>query len=224
MATTTLARRHAIQRLALGALGAAAVPGWVTDLAAHTIRHAERAPRPAAGGEWKPKALTPYQSELVAVVAELIIPTTDTPGARAAKVHEFVDAVLFDAKPATREKFLNGLGWLDRQSRGRFDTDFIKAAPAQQTALLTLLSVAVDADRAGAGARDASPAPASAAPRTDGSPDPVAVDFFRSMKSMTITGYYTSEAGMRAELDDDGNLFFEDYLGCDDPAYRKTSG
>ena len=42
----------------------------------------------------------PRQNELVITLTELIIPQTDTPGAKAAKVNEYIDMVLADANPA----------------------------------------------------------------------------------------------------------------------------
>ena len=49
------------------------------------------APAEAAGN---PRCLSVEQGELLAELVETIIPATDTPGARAARVHVFVDLVL----------------------------------------------------------------------------------------------------------------------------------
>jgi glucoside 3-dehydrogenase (cytochrome c) hitch-hiker subunit len=95
MTTRTIARREAIGRLALGSLGVAA-PVWLEALTARAIEHAEgwSTAHAAAAAAWKPKALTAHQAETVATIAELIIPQTETAGARAARVHEFIDEVL----------------------------------------------------------------------------------------------------------------------------------
>ena len=45
-------------------------------------------------------------------------------------------------------------------------------------------------------------------------------DFFEAIKRLTITGYYTSEVGMREELGDDGMLYFAEKPGCAHPEHR----
>jgi hypothetical protein len=63
--------------------------------------------------DWRPKVFDPHELETVAVVAELIIPTTDTPGARAAAVHQHLDDILAASPETVRSPFLEGLWWLD---------------------------------------------------------------------------------------------------------------
>ena len=134
------------------------------------------------------QVLGPHQNDTVATIAELIIPTTDTPGARAAKVNEFIDLVLaewFDA--ADRTSFLEGLADLDARSRELFARDFTASTPEQQTQILTEL----DAELAGLSDadKDGNTLEASTPQR-----------FFRMMKRLTLLGYYTSEIGATEEL------------------------
>jgi hypothetical protein len=89
------------------------------------------------------------------------------------------------------------VGRLDVRSRALFRVDFLTATPAQQTDLLTRLSAEGSAE-----SREL-------------------VDFFAAMKSMTITGYYTSEIGMRDELGDNGQLFLPSYDGCTHPEHQR---
>ena len=220
MTTRTIARREAISRLALGGLGVAAAPGWLGSLTARAIAHAEGWSVQRAAAAWKPKALTAHQAETVATIAELIIPQTETAGARAARVHVFIDEVLYDDDAATRNKFFNGLSWIDQHARSRYGVDFIKATPDQQAELLTPLSRPAGKTATPAAPKESPyvPAQPQQQERQDVPPE-VALDFFSAMKSLTITGYYNSEVGMKEELDDDGSVFFEGYKGCTDPGH-----
>jgi hypothetical protein len=49
--------------------------------------------------------------------------------------------------------------------------------------------------------------------------DRMGVEFFRAIKGMTISGYYTTEIGLRQELGDDGRLVFTEFAGCDHPEH-----
>jgi Gluconate 2-dehydrogenase subunit 3 len=63
--------------------------------------------------EWSAQVFDAHQLETVAVLAECIIPTTDTPGAREALVHKHLDHILAESPEAERTKFLEGLWWMD---------------------------------------------------------------------------------------------------------------
>src|SRR6266851_4689480 len=67
------------------------------------------------------RALDPHQNATVATIAELIIPKTDTPGAREAGVPAFIDAMLADwVDDDQRRLFTAGLANVDERSRGLF--------------------------------------------------------------------------------------------------------
>lgn len=130
-------------------------------------------------GAYTPQTLTDAQDELVATVAELILPATDTPGARAAKVNAFVDGMLTTIfSERERERFLAGLADLDTRAEAAAGTTFVALAPEEQTAIL------------GGLASEAVSTPTS----DDEQP------FFLTMKELTLVGYYTSEIGATQEL------------------------
>ena len=192
-------RRTALRTLATGA-AAAASSAWVESLSALAIQHAHSPAAQSAvtAQNWTPRVLDARQNETVIALTELIIPQTDTPGAKAAGVNRFIDAVLQKAKPEDRDSFVRGLTWVDDRSRRQFKNDFVAATPAQQTALLTEISRSGDVPaelRTGA-------------------------DFFRAIKSLTIDGYYTTEVGLRQELGDNGQLFLAQFAGCDHPEHQ----
>jgi hypothetical protein len=143
--------------------------------------------------------LTVQQNAAVMAITDLIIPATDTPGAAAAKVNEFIDAIIDDARDAEKREFLGGLDWMDARSRELFGADFTGCTPEQQTALLTIIS----------------------SDRNTALEDRTGVAFFKAIKAMTITGFYNSEAGL-PELGEDGNVFFADDPGCSHPEHQKS--
>ena len=104
-----LTRRQALRQLAKGTAAAATTPLWVESLLAVAEQHAAHRPSPeAAAGAWKPKVFNAAQNELVITLTELIIPATETPGAKAAKVNDYMDMVLAVAGRRTRRRVLPG--------------------------------------------------------------------------------------------------------------------
>ena len=106
-------RRDALKRLAMAGLSAASAPSWLSA---------------QAEDPWTPRVLTPHQNESVVTLTELIIPQTDTAGAKAARVNVFIDTVLADADESARDAFLSGLEWMDERSRELFGADFVAVA------------------------------------------------------------------------------------------------
>jgi hypothetical protein len=198
---SSIARRDALRRLAAGGLGAAASALWVDRLSAFARQQAAHAhatvaaPSQSSSG-WTPKTFNQHQLDTVATLSELIIPQTDTPGAKATLVDRFIDSVLTEAPAADRTSFLKGLAWMDARSRSLFGKDVVSATTAQQTELLTRLSAA------------------------NGREERTGVDFFTAIKSLTITGYYTTEVGLRQELGDDGVLAQATFMGCTHPEHQ----
>jgi hypothetical protein len=163
-------RREALRRAALLLGGTISAPTVAGVLAGCEARRA-----PAAA--WTPRALTPEQAELVATIAEHILPETDTPGARAVGVHRFIDAMLAESYPAeARERFLTGLVDVDALAGRACGRAFLQCAAAEQRSLLDQL----DREAFAASPRDA--------------------PFFRTMKELVVVGYYTSEIGATREL------------------------
>ena len=139
------------------------------------------------------RTLNPHQNAIVVAMIDLIIPATDSSGAKAARVNEFMDVILTEWATADEcARFLSGLDDVDARANALFGKSFLDASVAQQTAILQALDDSVDW-------LDSPPG------------DPVAVssgrpfnelrgEFFRSFKLMTIHGYYTSEIGQTQEL------------------------
>ena len=191
-------RRSALRTMAAG-VGAAASALWVREIAALAETEAARAHLLAAtaqDGTWTPAVLSPDQFETVGTLVELIIPTTDTPGAKAALVDRYVDGVLDGASTGVREEFLGGLAWLDTRSQVLFAAPFREATAEEQVDLLTRLA---------------------AVPSSEESPG---VEFFEAINAMTITGYYTTEIGLRQELGVPRTLMLPSFPGCQHPEHQ----
>lgn len=132
-------------------------------------------------GQYQLRVLDPHQNETVATIAEMIIPETDTPGARTARVNEFIDLLLAEwYTEEEKARFLQGLADVDQRSRSLFGADFVAATEPRRTAILRGMDAEVQALR-----------------EAKAEPDQ---HFFARMKNLTLFGYYTSEVGMTQEL------------------------
>lgn len=165
-------RRDAIFGLSLTLTAGAAGVAWA---------------QPAPLG-WTPTALTAEQARLVDVVAELVYPATDTPGAREAGVPQMVDRALKGwCEPAQAELIKGGLARMDADAKSAHGAAFVALTPAQQTALLTRYDQEVAAAR--------------------GKPHA-----FGALKDLMTIGYFTSKPGATVTLRYDPVP--GDYKGC----------
>ena len=162
-------RREALQRVTLLLGGAISAPALQACLSGC------QAPL-----HYRPRTLTPEQFEVVTSLADLIIPATETPGAKGVGVPEFIDLILTESYlPADRDRFLAGLTAFIENFRQKYGKPFMQARPEEQTEILTELDrEAVAARRTGV--RD--------------------LPFFGMMKELTLIGYYTSTVGANDEL------------------------
>lgn len=143
-------------------------------------------------GSYSLRTLNPHQNDTVVAMIDQIIPATDTPGAKGARVNEFIDVILTEwATEEERQNFLNGLAAVDKQSNALFSRSFADASPEQQLALLR--------------ATDDAALGKPGEPKHDGDtvPEPdvqLKGDFWPVFKRITLHGYYTSEIGFTQEL------------------------
>jgi hypothetical protein len=163
-------RRQLIQSAILASTGSAL--SGQTHAHAAPASAAAAAAQAAQGEAWKPIVFDSHQNETLIALTELIIPTTDTPGAKAAKVNEYIDLMLHDVEQDKGHSFLMGLGWLDGHAIRKHNAPFVRCTEAQQVEILKSLDGATNADlKPGA-------------------------EFFRQLKRFTVDGYYTSKIGI----------------------------
>ena len=137
-----------------------------------------------------PIAFDPHQLRTVTALADILLPSTETPGASDAGVPAFLDRIVSDwyTEPE-RTRFLQGLAELDARAEELFGVVFAEATPGGQAALVAELDQQVQAVLR------------SEAERPAGAPSAASESFFYQMKNLTLTGYFTSEAGMTEVLE-----------------------
>ena len=146
---------------------------------------------PASG--YTLRTLNPHQNDTVVAMIDQIIPATDTPGAKGARVNEFIDVILTEwADAEERRNFLDGLAGVDKQTNDLFGKDFVDASPAQQVTLLRSMDEYVAAQRTRR-MRHGNTIPEERDKQLRG-------EFFNVFKGITVHGYYTSEIGFSQEL------------------------
>ena len=115
-------------------------------------------------------------------VADTILPATKTPGAKAAKVGEFMKVMVNDCyEKKDQDTFMEGFQKLDDSSEKTFETSFMKLKPEQRHELLVDLDKEQKEYMANKKAEDPG-------------------HYFRMMKELTLLGYFTSEIGSTQAL------------------------
>ena len=150
-----------------------------------------RALQAAEGGNRAPRKSFFYAEarRQVEAVSELIIPTTDTPGAIAAGVPDFVEMMVAEWYGDTERKiFLEGLRELDGWCQDKHGCGFVDCDTQQQTAALKW-SESQAASYGGGGMPDL---------RNRNRIDEH-TPFYSKIRELVIAGYYTSEVGARQE-------------------------
>jgi len=174
-------RRDLLKLLTAGA----ALPAFTPDLLA-LMQEAQ----PSSG--YVLQTLNAHQNATVTSMIDLIIPATETPGAKAVRVNEFIDVILTGwAEPGERTRFLAGLDSVDKRTSVLFGKDFIACSVPQQEEVLRGLDQEYAMEREELVKRRL--------PRTEHYTQ-LHTGFFGMLKRMTLYGYYTSEVGFKQEL------------------------
>jgi hypothetical protein len=139
----------------------------------------------------KLKALTPAQYATVDAFSDAIIPTdAHSPGAKAARVADYIDLLLAESDAALKNTWTQGLAALDEAAMAKYKAPFVKLTPAQVNEFLTEISA------------------------NEAQPKTPVEQFFRTTKDATIRGYYTSEIGIHKDLQYKGNQYLPEFVGC----------
>jgi Gluconate 2-dehydrogenase subunit 3 len=158
-------RRDALKQLALLSAGLTVTPSLLANVAVKV----------ATGG--MPADVSAERLDLLAELAETIIPTTDTPGAKAAGAHRFIALALEDCvKKEERDQFWTWLDALEADCKQQYSKSFTALNTAQRNEFLTRTE-------------------AAAAKATKEQPSS-----WPALKALTLEGYFTSEIGMTQAL------------------------
>jgi glucoside 3-dehydrogenase (cytochrome c) hitch-hiker subunit len=201
--TDLIGRRKALQLLGIAGIGSAFIKASGGTIAYGAVD------APLAAPARLSNSLPEQDFLLLRRIVEIIIPKTDTAGAIEAGVPEFVDSALvtmsgtqlatmsgsadiFTDNPQVL--FADGLLWIGSQARERKGRDFMDLAESDQVSLLE--SLFAEAETVGAMGRGA--------------------QFLKSLKTLTVSAYYTSEEGLLKELGYKGNKMLMGFrLDCD---------
>jgi hypothetical protein len=170
-----------------------------------------------SGADWKPLFLDDHQDQTVLALADLLIPDTETPGARAAQVDRFIDLMLATDAPGTDEdtsgtdfadllfrkgslegqkRYLAALNWLDGHCLAHYTKPFTGLDRPDQQVVLDMLTYSNDNPEAAAGH-----------------------DSFALIKNSIVMAYYSSEIGMLRELKYQTNPYQPGVPGCEHPEH-----
>lgn len=174
--------RRAVLKLA----GLAAALPWLSDEGLRAFAQAqESAAAPAL------RVLSTAQHAALEALTEAIIPADErSPGAKEARVAEYIDLLLSELPHGSRRSWLDGLQALDATAESRHGAPFARLPAEQADTLLAELS------------------------RGEADPQTPPEAFFKATKNATIRGYYSSRVGIHQELRYEGNRVSPAFVGC----------
>ncbi len=137
--------------------------------------------------------LTNAELTLLDELSEMIIPAdAHSPGARAANVAAFINARLAEAwHQKDRTDWRSGLALVDHVSQEMHKLPFMKASPDQRIAVLTRMA------------------------QNEKDPKTAEEKFFKELKSRVVFAYYTSEIGIKQDMEYKGNTYQNEFAGYD---------
>lgn len=220
-----VSRRTALKTLGTTAGSIAFLP-WLSDEGVATFASLKSAKaRPAL------KVLTATQYATTEAFVEAIIPADErSPGAKEARVADYIDLLLSEAPDTPKKEWLEGLAALDAESTVRFQARFAKLQAGQVETLLADISRFETLEPEKTVAEEMGPLAAHEAlpekpvlaldilggvsVREPTSPRTPLEKFFAVTKEATVHGYYTSEIGIHKELRYKGNQIIAEFVGC----------
>ncbi len=180
-----MARRAALKVIARSAGAAVGFP--VLNRARPFVGAQGVAPLPTQAS----KFFNDRQIQTLAALSEAIMPADEhSPGAKAARVYDYIDTILGKSGQKAKDFWTQGLAAIDKATELEHGVKFTECTTTQQAALLEKIS------------------------KNENHPTTLEERFFVAVKRATIDGYYTSEVGIHKELEYQGNTALVDFPGC----------
>ena len=137
----------------------------------------------------------------VEILTEIILPTDEQPGAKEAKVANYIDFLVYSAaefKPSMQKEWISGLATLSEISRKKFGSAFANLSSAQREELLTEMSL----------------------PEREPNRKHPGFQFYSLLKDTTIEAFFTSKVGLVDFLGYKGRTFMSEFPGCTHPEHK----
>ena len=132
-----------------------------------------------------------HHLKTIAALSENIIPTdSHSPGAKAARVDEFVNETVSASGQAIQRLWVDGLAAVNKLAEREFGKSFADCSADQQIKILTRIS------------------------QNEEKPATLEERFFVALKQATVDGYYLSDVGIHQELQYQGNAVLAEFPGC----------
>ncbi len=151
----------------------------------------------SAASVWKPAFFSEAEAQQLAAVCDTIIPRTNTPGARDARVHEYIDVAMTVESESIQKRFRDGLSWLEDHCKKETKKSLADASAEDLTKLLEAIS-----------------------DKNEKIPDGLkpGASFFGDVKTRTLFGFYTSREGWVEDLGRSEHVGMEKWIGCPHPS------
>jgi len=123
---------------------AAAALGFPIEIVA-APQAAHHHPQPASSVPYVLKHFSAQQAQTIDALSDVIIPSDEhSPGAKIAKVYEYVDEIVSSSADSVKKLWMDGLAAIDSSANNEYGREYSKCTPAQQITIMEKISLNED--------------------------------------------------------------------------------